>query len=102
MKIAVIETGGKQYLVSEGQKIQIEKLEDEQGSKLSFDKVLLAVDGDKIEIGKPYLAGKKVGAELLNQARLPKVITYKYHSKNRYRNKKGHRQPVTFVKISSV
>ena len=101
MKIAVIETGGKQYLVSEGQKIQIEKLEGTAGGKLSFDKVLLLADCDKVEIGKPYLS-KKVGGEIVEQKRLPKVITYKYHSKTRYRNKKGHRQPVTWVKILAV
>src|SRR3990167_11247672 len=95
MKLAVIETGGKQYLVAEGQKIQAEKLDGEAGDKLSFNKVLLLADGDKVEIGKPYLTGKKVSAELTEQKRLPKVITYKYHSKNRYRNKKGHRQSVT-------
>lgn len=89
-------------MVSEGQKIQIEKLEGTAGSKLSFDKVLMLADGDKVEVGKPYLTGKKVSAELVEQKRLPTVITYKYHSKTRYRNKKGHRQPVTWVKISSI
>ena len=102
MKIAVIETGGKQYLVSEGQKIQIEKLGGSAGGNLSFDKVLLIADNDKVEIGEPYLAGKKVIAELVEQKRLSKVITYKYHSKTRFRNKKGHRQPVTMVKISNI
>lgn len=102
MKLAVIETGGKQYLVAAGQKIMVEKLDGESGGKLTFDKVLLTADGDKVEIGKPYLAGKKVSAELAEQKRLPKVITYKYHSKNRFRNKKGHRQSVTMVKISSI
>jgi len=100
MKIAVIETGGKQYLVSENQKIQIEKLPGEAGAKLNFDKVLMLVNEDKVEVGKPYL-NKKVSAELLEQKRLPKVTTFKYHSKTRYRNKKGHRQPVTIVKISA-
>src|SRR3989344_1262890 len=89
MKLAVIETGGKQYLVSAGQKIMVEKLDGKTGEKLTFDKVLMLADGDKVEVGKPYLAGKNVIAELTEQKRLPKVITYKYHSKNRYRNKKG-------------
>ena len=115
MKLAVIETGGKQYLVSAGQKIMIEKISDETGlpaqagGTLTFDKVLMLADlpaqagGEPIvEVGKPYLAGKKVSAELTEQKRLPKVITYKYHSKNRYRNKKGHRQSVTMVKILAV
>lgn len=95
-------------MVSEGQKIQVEKLADDKGvslqagAKLFFDKVLMVADGDKVEIGKPYLTGKKVGAELVEQKRLPTVITYKYHSKTRYRNKKGHRQPVTWVKILEI
>lgn len=91
MKIAVIETGGKQYLVSEGQKIQVEK-------NPVFDKVLLIADGDNVEIGKPYL-NKKVTAELLGEKRLDKVITFKYHSKTRFRKKKGHRQAVALIKI---
>ena len=88
-------------MVSEGQKIQIEKLDGVAGGNLSFDKVLLIADNDKVEIGKPYIAGKKVSAELSEQKRLPKVITYKYHSKTRYRNKKGHRQPVTLIRIKT-
>lgn len=99
MKIAVIETGGKQYLVSEGQKIQVEKLPQASGA-ISFDKILLLVDGDKVEVGKPYL-NRKVTAELLGEKRLDKVTTFKYHSKTRYRKKKGHRQTVTLVKILS-
>ena len=99
MKIAVLETGGKQYLVSEGQKIQVEKLDVGSG-KFEFDKVLLWVDGEKMEVGKPYL-NKKVAAELLEQKRLPKITIFKYHSKTRYRKKKGHRQAVAIVRIVS-
>ena len=95
MKIAVIETGGKQYLVAEGQKIQVEKNPD-------FNKVLLLADGDKVEIGKPYLTGKKVTAELLGEKRLDKVTTFKYHSKTRYRKKKGHRQSMLLAVIKSL
>jgi len=89
-------------LVTAGQKIMVEKLDGEAGGKLVFDKVLMLADGDKVEVGKPYLAGKKVSAELVEQKRLPKVITYKYHSKNRFRNKKGHRQSVTTAKILAI
>ncbi|QQG42341.1 MAG: 50S ribosomal protein L21 [Candidatus Giovannonibacteria bacterium] len=95
MKIAVIETGGKQYLVFEGQKIQVEK-------NPVFDKVLLLADGDKIEIGKPYLAGKKVTAEIIGEKRLPKVTIFKYHSKTRYRKKKGHRQEMLLAVVKSL
>ncbi|KKT29954.1 50S ribosomal protein L21 [Candidatus Giovannonibacteria bacterium RIFCSPLOWO2_12_FULL_44_25] len=101
MKLAVIETGGKQYLVSGGQKIQIEKLETGSG-KWNFDKVLLVADEKGVEIGRPYLAGKKVSAEILGEKRLPKVTTFKYHSKTRYRKKKGHRQTVALVKIVGI
>lgn len=105
MKLAVIETGGKQYLVSEGQKLQVEK-------NPVFDKVLLTAEYDaekergkdaevKVEIGRPYLAGKKVTAELLGEKWLDKVITFKYHSKTRFRKKKGHRQAVALVRILS-
>ena len=102
MKLAVIETGGKQYLVTAGQKIQVEKLPQEKGGKFDFDKVLMISEGENIEIGKPYLDGKKISAELMDQKRLPKVITFKYHSKTRFRKKTGHRQPVSVVKILAV
>lgn len=102
MKLSVIETGGKQYLVSEGQKIEVEKLPGDAGGKFDFDKVLLLADGDKIEVGKPYLAGRKVSAEVLGQGRRDKVTIFRYHSKTRYRKKKGHRQPVTLVKILAL
>jgi len=94
MKIAIIETGGKQYLVAEGQKIQVEKNPD-------FNKVLLLADGDKVEVGKPYL-NKKVTAELLGEKRLDKVTAFKYHSKTRYRKKKGHRQSMLLAVIKSL
>ena len=96
--IAIIETGGKQYLIKPNDKIFVEKLEGEKGSKVEFEKVLLSGE----EIGKPYLEGKKVSAEILEQKRLPKVTVFKYHSKTRYRKKKGHRQSVTRVAILSL
>jgi len=98
--IAIIETGGKQYVVSPGKKIQIEKLPAEVGVKFDFDKVLLISDNGKTEIGKPYLEGQKISAEILKQKRLPKITVFKYHSKTRYRKTKGHRQNVTEVKVA--
>ena len=86
-------------MVSEGQKIQVEKLPQKAGEKFDFDKVLLLAKDGKIEIGKPYLEGKKISAELLEEKRLPKITIFKYHSKTRYRKKKGHRQQVNIVKI---
>ena len=99
-------------MVTAGQKIQVEKLTQEKGGKFDFDKVLMIADlsdeasakagGDKIEVGKPYLEGKKISAELMDQKRLPKVTTFKYHSKTRFRKKTGHKQPVSVVKIVSI
>ncbi|HEY4497591.1 MAG TPA: 50S ribosomal protein L21 [Candidatus Paceibacterota bacterium] len=100
-KLAVIETGGKQYLVSEGKKIQTEKLPYKTGEQFSFDKVLMVADGDTVNIGKPYYDAE-VTAELIEQKRLPKVVIRKYHSKTRYRKVKGHRQPISIVKILAI
>ncbi len=102
MKIAVIETGGKQYKVSVGEKIKIEKLEKEIGSEISFDKVLLVADGEKVDVGAPYISGAKVQAKVLNQERHDKLIVFKYHSKTRRRKKKGHRQYFTELEIISI
>lgn len=99
---AVIETGGKQYKVAAGQKVKVEKVKGEAGESLSFDKVLLHVAGGKVEIGAPYLSGAKVEATVLRQARAKKEIVFKYHSKTRYRRKKGHRQHFTEVTITKV
>lgn len=102
MNFAVIETGGKQYIVSSGTKIKVEKLDAEAGAGFSFDKVLLRVSGEKVEVGTPYLSEAKVGGTVLRQARDRKKIVFKYHSKTRYRKKKGHRQHFTEVEIKNV
>ncbi len=96
---AVIQTGGKQYKVSAGQKIKVEKLKVDEGGKFSFDKVLLKADGKEVTIGAPYLEGQKVEARVLKQGRDKKKIIFRYHSKTRYRKKKGHRQPHTEMEI---
>ncbi len=100
--IAVIETGGKQYLVSPKKKIRIEKIEAEENKSVDFDKVLLVVDGENVKLGKPYVEGAKVSAKVLKQGKLKKVIVFKYHAKKRYHKKKGHRQPYTEVEIVSI
>jgi large subunit ribosomal protein L21 len=97
-KFAVIETGGKQYRVSAGDKIKIEKAAHEDG-KLSFDKVLLTVDGDEIKIGLPYVDGVKIESKVLRDARDKKKLVFRYHAKTRYRKTKGHRQHFTEVEI---
>ena len=98
---AIIQTGGKQYKVSTGQKIKIEKLSANEGDNFIFDKVLLTLEGENVKIGAPYVEGVKVEGKILKQARDKKKIVFKYHSKTRYRKKKGHRQHYTEVLISS-
>ncbi|MDO8560632.1 MAG: 50S ribosomal protein L21 [bacterium] len=102
MSFAVIKTGGKQYRVEPGQKLRIEKCEAEKGGEISFDEVLLIVDGDKVEIGMPRIRNAKVEAEVLEQGREKKKIVFKYHAKSRYRKLKGHRQPFTEVMIKKI
>ncbi len=103
MSFAVIKTGGKQYLVSEGDTITIEKMlgDFSVGSKVSFDEVLLRHDGNATEIGKPTLS-KNVEGEIVEMGKLPTIEVIKYRSKSRYFKKNGHRQPFFRVKISSI
>src|SRR5687767_1268781 len=98
MEFAVIQTGGKQYRVSEGTVLSIEKLKDKKdgytkGDKISFDKVLLADDGSDTVLGAPYVTGAKVSAEILAIGRARKVLVMKYKQKSRYLRRNGHRQP---------
>jgi len=101
--LAIIETGGKQYKVQVGDKIKVEKLNAEEGSNFVFDKVLLkAKDDENILVGNPYLKNEKVEAKVLKHGRERKKIVFKYHSKTRYRKKKGHRQHYTLVEITNI
>jgi len=102
MKLAVIETGGKQYKVAVGDKLNIEKLDNEVGSDVVFDKVLLVAEGESVEVGAPYLKGVKVEGKLLDTYKDKKKIVFKYHSKTRRRKKKGHRQLMTEVEITGI
>ncbi len=102
MKFAVIETGGKQYKVSAGDKLRIDRLKAESGGAFAFEKVLLKVDGDKVEIGTPYISGEKVEAKIVNHGRDEKKLIFRYHSKTRYRKKKGHRQPNTNIEVTKI
>ena len=102
MNFAVIQTGGKQYRVSAGTKLKIEKIEGEKDAPISFDQVLLTADGDVVNVGAPYVPGSKVEGKILGQGRADKVIVFKYHSKTRYRKKKGHRQPFTEIEITKI
>lgn len=99
---AVIETGGKQIKVSEGETVFVEKLDAEEGKEYTFDKVLAVIDGDSTKLGKPYVAGAKVEATIAKQGKGEKIIVFKYHNKTNYRKKTGHRQPYTKVTIKSI
>jgi len=95
---AIIETGGKQYRVSPGMKLKVETLAAKDGA-VSFDKVLLRSTDGRVEVGAPYVAGAKIGAKVLGNGRARKQIVFKYHSKTRFRKKKGHRQEFTEIEI---
>lgn len=119
MKYAVIKTGGKQYLVTPGQKLKVEKVNVPEGGpahrspaspagglgeggKIIFDEILLLADDKKVELGTPNVKGAKVEAKVLKQGRGKKVLVFRYHSKTRYRKKKGHRQPFTEIEIQKI
>jgi len=99
---AVIETGGKQYRVSPGQVIEVERLAAEPGSKVELDKVLLIASDDKVVVGKPHVKGAKVVAEALGDVRGDKIIVFHFKPKVRIRRKKGHRQFHTKLAIKEI
>lgn len=100
---AIIETGGKQYLVSPKVNVKIEKLPEPVGQEVIFDKVLLVGENaQELQIGKPYVAGAKVLGRVLTQGRAKKIKIFKYKSKVRYRRRKGHRQYYTEVEITKI
>ncbi len=103
-KIAIIETGGKQYLVTQDSVLNVEKLSDtgKTGDKITFDKVLLTDDGSETKVGAPYITGAKVSGELIEEGRAPKITVIRYRQKSRYFKKKGHRQPYTKVRITAL
>lgn len=98
---AIIKTGGKQYKVSEGDIIKVEKIEAKSGDKIEFDQVLM-VAGDDVKVGSPVVEGAKVQAEVLDQKKDKKIVIFKFKAKKNYRKKKGHRQPYTLVKIEKI
>ena len=99
---AVIETGGKQYKVSEGDVIFIEKLDIAEGDTVTFDKVLVVANGDTINFGAPTVAGASVTAKVEKQGKAKKIYVFKMKRKKNYRRKKGHRQPFTKVTIEKI
>ncbi len=100
--IAVIKTGGKQYKVSSGDKIKIEKLEIEEGGKVVFDEVLFVGDEKDAEVGAPFIEGKTVTGKVISQSRHKKVWGIKHKSKKRYKMKFGHKQFYTEVEIEKI
>ncbi|MDP2735181.1 MAG: 50S ribosomal protein L21 [bacterium] len=101
-EIAVIKTGGKQYIVRPGQKIKVEKLAKKEGSEVVFDDVLLLDREGKTEIGTPKVTGAKVKGKVLKQGKAKKVIVFKFKAKKREKKKKGHRQPYSEVEILAI
>ncbi|HZK01669.1 MAG TPA: 50S ribosomal protein L21 [Anaerovoracaceae bacterium] len=99
---AVVKTGGKQYKVSEGDIISVEKLPVSEGEKVVLDKVLLYSDGNELKVGNPYIDGMKVEADVIGGGKGPKIVVFKFKAKKNYRKKQGHRQPYTMLKISSI
>lgn len=99
---AVIVTGGKQYKVSEGDTIFIEKLDVAEGDTVTFDKVLAVSDGESITIGEPEVAGASVTAKVVKQGKAKKIYVFKMKRKKNERSKKGHRQPYTKVVIETI
>ncbi len=99
---AIIESCGKQYKVAEGDVVFFEKLDTEEGKKVTFDKVILVSNEDKIEIGNPYVKGYKVEGKVVAHGKGKKIIVFKYKAKKNYRRKQGHRQPYTKVEITSI
>lgn len=99
---AIIETGGKQYKVAEGDVVYIEKLDQEAGDAVKFDKVLAILDEDKATFGTPVVEGAVVDATIVKNGKGKKVRIFKYNAKKGYRKRQGHRQPYTKVEIGKI
>ena len=99
---AIIESCGKQYKVAEGDVVFFEKLDVEEGKKVTFDKVVLVSEDKKVEVGAPYVKGVKVEGKVVANGKGKKIIVYKYKAKKNYRRTQGHRQPYTKVEITKI
>ena len=99
---AIIRTGGKQYRVSEGDVLNVEKLNVEEGQEVVFDEVLTVVNDGDVKVGAPTVAGAKVTAKVAKQGKADKIFVFKYRAKSNYRKRQGHRQPFTQVEITSI
>ena len=99
---AVVETGGKQYKVSAGELVDVDKLSLEVGDKIELDRVLLVAEGEEVRVGQPTVEGAKVLATVADHVKGPKLIIFKYRPRQRYRRKKGHRQTYTRLTIDEI
>ena len=99
---AIIESCGKQYKVAEGDVVFFEKLDAEEGKKVTFDKVILVSNDKKVEVGAPYVKGIKVEGKVGSHGKGKKILVYKYKAKKNYRRTQGHRQPYTKVEITKI
>lgn len=99
---AVLKTGGKQYKVSQGDVIQVEKLEGNVGDVVTLDQVLMISEDEKVDVGSPMLEGSQVIGEIIDQAKGKKIIVFKKHRRKNYRRKNGHRQWITHLKITEI
>ena len=99
---AIIESCGRQYKVSEGDVVFFEKLNAEEGKKVTFDNVVLVSDDGKVQVGNPYVKGIKVEGKVVSHGKAKKIIVFKMKAKKNYRRKQGHRQPYTKVEITTI
>ncbi len=99
---AIVNTGGKQYKIQQGDVLRVEKIPGEVGSPVSFDKVLMFSDGEDVNIGRPVLDNVAVKGHIVEQGKGKKIIVFKYKRRKRYRRKLGHRQQYTAIKIDSI
>lgn len=102
MQYAVIETGGKQYKVSPGTILEVERLNDQKDSNVMFDKVLLYVDGENVQVGMPYLSGVNIKATIIEDMRGEKIRVSKFKAKSHFKKTIGHRQSLTQIKIDDI
>ena len=99
---AVIETGGKQYRVAEGETVHIEKLDGAVGDNVQFDQVLLVGEGENVSVGQPIVSGATVAGEIVEHGKAKRLVVFKFKRRKDYRRRNGHRQHYTAVKITSV
>jgi large subunit ribosomal protein L21 len=102
MMYAVFETGGKQYRVAEGDRLRVEKLEAEPGSSIDFSKVLMIADGEQIKLGKPFIEGSTVTAEVTGHGRHDKIRIIKFRRRKHHLKRQGHRQDFTELKVTGI